>query len=177
MASFQEAIGKTLLFEGGYSNNPNDAGGETYRGISRVNWPKWAGWPIIDRWKTAIYSYDVRFPAVLDTDQQLQGLVVDFYQQNFWQYDGLDDQQVADKVFDLSVNIGKVHAVKILQQAAGVKDDGLYGPNTERVVNLHPQGSLETAIRIAAENYHKEIVQLHPQDAQFLGGWLKRDDS
>lgn len=168
MADFSQSIGKTLLQEGGYVNDPSDSGGETYRGISRNNFPKWEGWRLID----------VNYHLMLDKNTELQGLVVDFYRQNFWQYDGINDQQVADKVFDLSVNVGKVHAIKILQQAAGVTPvDGLYGPNTEKVVNLHPQGSLVTAIRIAAENYHKEVAQAHPEDQKFLADWLRRDEA
>lgn len=163
MADFSTAIGKTLLWEGGYSNNPNDSGGETYEGISRKNWPNWSGWHYVD--------------AGNFSDPGLQGAVVSFYRQNFWQYDGINDQDVANKTFDLSVNVGKVHGVKILQQAAGVTTDGVYGPNTEAAVNAHPIGSLTPVIRISAENYHKAIVATHPQDAIFLAGWLRRDDS
>jgi lysozyme family protein len=36
----------TLRNEGYYVNDKDDSGGETYRGISRVNFPKWAGWAI-----------------------------------------------------------------------------------------------------------------------------------
>ena len=172
MASFQEAVGKTELFEGGYVNNPHDSGGETYRGISRKNWPKWAGWSCIDQAKTR-----EGFPKYLDTNATVQGLVIDFYHKNFWDYDGLNDQYIAWKVFDLGVNIGKPHAVKILQQAVGTNLDGVYGPNTERLTNLHPKGSLATILRASAEQYHKQIVVTHPEDAIFLKGWLKRDEA
>lgn len=174
MASFQLAVAKTEIWEGGYSNNPLDSGGETYRGISRKNWPKWAGWPLIDDYKKC----NCRLcKALLDDDVKVQGLVVDFYHVNFWQYDGLNDQDVAWKVFDLSVNIGKVHAVKILQRAVGTNVDGVYGPNTERVANGHLEGSLTPLIRAAAEEYHKQIVVTHPNDAAFLKGWIRRDEA
>ena len=176
MASFQEAVAKTELFEGGYANNPHDSGGETYRGISRKNWPKWAGWPLIDQAKNeAGIMLPLNFK--LDRITELQGLVVDFYHKNFWDYDGLNDQYIAWKVFDLGVNIGKPHAVKILQQAVGTNLDGVYGPNTERLTNLHPSGSLATILRASAEQYHKQIVVTHPKDAIFLKGWLKRDEA
>lgn len=177
MANFQEAIGKTLLFEGGYVFNPHDSGGETYRGISRNNWPHWEGWPRID---VAKARHDVgigEIPGSLDTDSILQGMIVSFYLKNFWNYNGIEDQQVADKVFDLGVNIGKGHAVRILQQAVGTTCDGIYGPNTERLVNLHLKGSLAPVITLSAEQYHKQIVLSHPEDAEFLRGWLRRDDS
>lgn len=37
--------------EGGYANVLGDKGGETYMGISRVYWPSWPGWPVIDDWR------------------------------------------------------------------------------------------------------------------------------
>jgi lysozyme family protein len=172
MAEFAQAVAKTEIWEGGYSNNPADSGGETYKGISRRNWPKWEGWKIVDSSK----GYP-DFSLCLDKNLGLQGLVVDFYHKNFWDYDGLNDQDVAWKVFDLGVNLGKSHAVKLLQQAVGTNQDGVYGPNTERLANNHPPGSLAPLIRTAAENYHKSIVQSHPQDAEFLHGWLRRDEA
>jgi lysozyme family protein len=172
MADFSQAVAKTELWEGGYANNPHDSGGETYRGVSRNNWPNWAGWHIVDLLKA-----QTNFPKSLDIDSELQGMVIDFYHKNFWNYDGIIDQDVAWKVFDLGVNVGKVHAVKILQRAVGVNTDGVYGPATESATNRHPYGSLTPVLRIAAENYHKEIVAIHPEDAGFLNGWLRRDDA
>jgi lysozyme family protein len=174
MADFTIAVAKTELWEGGYSNNPNDSGGETYRGISRKNWPNWAGWAIIDNVRHS--SPTIGWPDELNSYSDLQGLVIDFYRKNFWDYDGINDQDVAWKVFDLGVNVGKVHAVKILQQVVGTNQDGIYGHNTERLVNSHPSGSLATMIRTSAELYHKAIVQSHPEDAVFLKGWLARDE-
>ena len=51
MANFQQAFQHTAAAEGGYSNNPKDKGGETYRGIARKYWPDWAGWIIVDEYK------------------------------------------------------------------------------------------------------------------------------
>ena len=35
MANFQEALKKVLVYEGGYVNDKDDAGGETYKGITK----------------------------------------------------------------------------------------------------------------------------------------------
>ena len=51
MANFNKAYKKTAASEGGYSNDPEDPGLETYCGISRRHWPKWPGWKEIDRHK------------------------------------------------------------------------------------------------------------------------------
>ena len=38
-------------FEGNYSNDKDDPGGETYKGISRNMNKDWEGWKIIDSYK------------------------------------------------------------------------------------------------------------------------------
>ena len=48
MASFGEAFEHTMGMEGGYANDPQDVGGETFMGVSRVYNPGWYGWTIID---------------------------------------------------------------------------------------------------------------------------------
>ena len=172
MADYSIAVQNTELWEGGYSNNPADSGGETYRGISRKNWPNWNGWQVIDAAKNLS-----GFPHSLDINTTLQGLVVSFYRAAFWQYDGIQAQAIANKIFDLSVNVGKVHAIKITEGAVGTEQDGVYGPATEAAINATDSGSLLSSIRSSAESYHEQIVQTHPEDAQFLAGWLRRDAS
>lgn len=172
MAIFEGAIGVTLLREGGYSNNPSDSGGETYEGISRNNWPSWEGWAIIDSKK-----YLPTFPKCLDLNLELKAAIVNFYRTNFWIYNEINEQVVANKLFDLSVNVGKVHSNKIIQAVVKVDQDGFLGPQTIMAINSTSSGSLLTLIYIAASAYHEEIVREHPQDAQFLAGWLKRDSS
>lgn len=172
MADYTIAVQNTELWEGGYSNNAADSGGETYRGISRKNWRNWNGWLVIDAAKN-----QPDFPRSLDFNSTLQGQIVSFYRAAFWQYDGINAQVIANKIFDLSVNVGKPHAIKIAQMAVGVYPDEVYGPNTEQAINATDSGSLLTSIRSAAEQYHTLIVQTHPEDAQFLAGWLRRDAS
>ena len=48
MANFNEEFKKVILVEGGYVNDPDDAGGETYLGISRRYNPNSKIWNIID---------------------------------------------------------------------------------------------------------------------------------
>ena len=51
MADFEKAFINTMGYEGGYVYDPDDAGGETYKGISRRYHPSWPGWRIIDKVK------------------------------------------------------------------------------------------------------------------------------
>ena len=47
MAEFKKAYDKTMGHEGGYVHDPDDAGGETYKGISRRYHPGWEGWKVV----------------------------------------------------------------------------------------------------------------------------------
>ncbi|KKK79728.1 hypothetical protein LCGC14_2830570, partial [marine sediment metagenome] len=40
MANFEKSAEKLGIFEGGYSNDKNDAGGETNHGISKRSYPE-----------------------------------------------------------------------------------------------------------------------------------------
>src|SRR5580692_10490694 len=104
-SNFAFAITKVLANEGAYSNNPSDPGGETYCGISRVSFPNWAGWVIIDT-----YKHESSFPKNLVTVSGLSDLVKSFYFTNFWHFDGIVDPNVAEKTLDLWVNLGRDRA-------------------------------------------------------------------
>ena len=56
MAKFSISLQKTLAHEGFYSNDPDDLGKETYKGISRIFHPKWNGWTIIDSFNKLLAS-------------------------------------------------------------------------------------------------------------------------
>ena len=56
MANFDIEFEKLILAEGGYVNDHDDAGGETYLGISRKNNPNWSGWKLIDSIKKGIFD-------------------------------------------------------------------------------------------------------------------------
>jgi len=79
MAEFNIALQKTFVYEGGYSNDPDDLGGETYKGISRASHLAWKGWFIIDKYKDKS-----GFPVILDRDIELQKQVELFYLYEFW---------------------------------------------------------------------------------------------
>jgi lysozyme family protein len=115
MADYKKAIEKVLKTEGGYVNDKNDKGGETYKGISRKNWPDWEGWEIIDREKK-----NKNFPKSLDSLVFLQDAVLKFYKVIFWDKvwgDKINLQSVAEKLFDSAVNEGWVPAIKRAEES------------------------------------------------------------
>jgi len=66
MANFINAFQKTIVNEGGYGNDPDDPGGETYKGFARKIHSKWEGWTTIDLQKRQAGS-----PATIYRDPEL----------------------------------------------------------------------------------------------------------
>lgn len=117
MAQFDEEFDKVILAEGGYVNDPDDAGGETYLGISRKNNPKWIGWEVIDNIKKKYGTKGIT--ARLKKDTALTNSAKLLYKQNYWDVLELDDipsQSIAHEMFDTCVNCGKTTAIRIAQQ-------------------------------------------------------------
>jgi lysozyme family protein len=185
MSDFGKAFDRTMGHEGGYANNPNDAGGETYKGISRHNWPKWNGWSNIDAVKSTLdaqptfntktYNLWVKgLNAAAGANADLQEQVQSFYKTNFWKNLGsITDQRIAEEVFDKAVNCGDI-ASKWIQRAAGVVDDGQIGPHSIEVINSKDPVELLEAFNTTAKNYYLAIIERKPSQAQFKTSWLGR---
>ncbi|MEE9384342.1 MAG: glycosyl hydrolase 108 family protein [Nannocystaceae bacterium] len=144
---FADVFQRTMHHEGGYSNNPDDLGGETYKGISRVYHPSWIGWAIVDGWKAKhLQAPENRDEGWLQNNERMQRYVREFYKAQFWDtWRGDDvleiDGAVAAEVFDTGVNMGVQKAVYYLQRALNVlnregeswldlEEDGLMGSRT-----------------------------------------------
>ena len=174
MGDFKTALARTLRWEGGYSNDPVDRGGETYRGISRRNFPEGAGWITIGNLRAAGLD--------LDANAQLQHDVEEFYRREFWNRvhgEALPDS-VAAEVFDCAVNCGVGTAARFLQRAVGVKDDGAIGQDTLRATAgyIETRGipALVADLKQQRRERYTRIAQNDPSQQRFLKGWLRRAD-
>lgn len=128
MANFKISWLKTRVHEGGYVNDPKDNGGETYRGISRKNFPNWPGW------KEVIKSKRLRGDIILT----LESLVEQFYIDNFWnpiKGNEIINQKVADELFDSSVNMGIHEAVILTQRSLNIPESGKVDSSTLNILN------------------------------------------
>ena len=118
MANFDIEFEKLILAEGGYVNDSDDAGGETYLGISRKNNPKWIGWKTIDSIKKIYGTKNIT--ARLKENESLTNSAKLLYKINYWDVLELDDipnQDIAHQLFDTCVNCVKSIAIRIAQQA------------------------------------------------------------
>lgn len=162
MAQFESAFSKMMRNEGGYvlTNIPNDRGGMTYAGISRRAWPKWPGWLDIDRGQTPLTS-DVRA----------------FYKTNFWDKingDFIDNDKIAESIFNFGVNTGTRVAAKLAQIVVGVEPDGDIGPKTLEELNKIPDAMFIPAYTLAKIARYRDIVKRDRTQLKFLLGWLNR---
>ena len=112
--TFNDAIDRVLGHEGGYVNDPSDPGGETQWGISKRSYPH------------------INIKEL--TREGAKGI----YLRDFWQplngdklYDG-----VAYQLLDFAINSGIETAIRYLQRAIGVADDGHWGPVSQKAADM-----------------------------------------
>jgi lysozyme family protein len=115
-SSYDEALRRVLVHEGGYSNHPSDPGGPTNWGITIHDARAY--------WKTEATAADVRSMPV--------EVAKDIYRSKYWDAMRCDDLPagVDYAVFDYGVNSGIGRAVRVLQRLAGTNVDGEVGPDT-----------------------------------------------
>lgn len=169
MATYEKAIPHILKWESGYVNDPDDMGGETYRGITRKNFPKWSGWAFIDEEKK---KGEIEEKTIF---QEIETKVHAFYKVEFWNKiycDMMKDERVALFMFDWFVNSG-YHAVRGAQRVLNITVDGVMGNGTLRAINNAPD-SLFEALKQERINFLKGIVAKRPSQEKFLKGWLNR---
>lgn len=181
MADFNIAYEKTAQIEGGYSNHPDDPGGETICGISRRYYPYWGGWQFVD--------------AVDDKKSLLKHRgfiykVSTFYKTIFWDYfslDAVDDQTLANEIYDSAVNLGHSRVTKWIQTALNILNrkqkkwfdiamDGAFGPTTRKTLLVamdEGEGRYILKLLNAYQGtYYSEVCLKNEKKESFIHGWL-----
>lgn len=175
MAKFEDAYKITERNEGGYANNKADHGGETYAGIARNFWPNWSGWMIIDKAKSV--SKTAPLINQYAKDNGIDAHVSKFYKTNFWdalKLDLINDQQVANNIYDFGVNSGTVKAAKTLQRVLKITDDGIIGNQTINASNAMQADDLHNAYNGARIEFYNQLAARDASQKQFLKSWLSR---
>ena len=146
--SFDRAFQVTVGVEGGYVNDPADPGGETRYGISKRAHP------------------DIDIKAL--TLEQAQAI----YRRDYWQAASCERMppKIAIAVFDAAVHHGPKTAVKLLQRALRVADDGEYGRITHGT--LQSRDTNETLDLLLAQR--AIYLTTCPAWPTYKLGWLKR---
>lgn len=170
MTGLEQALKFTLDYEGGYANNPADAGGETFRGISRRFHPEWEGWPTLDAMKT-----DSSFPSNATGSGPLYDMTTRFYETQFWDAVHGDELPVplAMAVFDCAVHSGPGTAIRLLQSSLQIDADGVMGPVTVKAAHDSGQGGVVDYLTARAV-YLDDIICNKPDQRVWTKNWCKR---
>lgn len=170
--TINDIIDKTLAHEGGYSNNSKDPGGETNWGITK-----------------AVAIANGYTGNMKDLTREF---AINIYKREYFDKPSFDlvypiSNIIAQELFDTSVNMGTVTAVKFLQDALNLLNRNQYiydnipvdGKIGSKTIN-----TLSTALRYHNEALicktmnglqfmrYVEIVRNNPSQEEFIKGWI-----
>lgn len=175
---FAVALAYVLIFEGWYSCDPRDPGGETYRGISRRHHPTWPGWPIVDVIKRSTDRDDL-----FQKDLKLAGMVSDFYRASFWDKMRCGEMppKVAAKVFESAVNLGCAWPIQTIQKILPIytnRDagpvDGIPGAMTIGALSGVNEDLIVASIRSNQMVMYETLCRQNPELRVYALGWHRR---
>lgn len=153
-----------------YVNNPGDNGGPTKYGVTLATMQTY-GHDLDGDGK--ITAKDV----ALLTEAQAEAIA----KKAFWDFfkgDEINDQSIAQIIFDWGWASGTVTAAKQVQHLLELVSDGKFGPNTIAKINAFVQagraGELFTKIKNARLQFVKDIVSKNPSQVKWLQGWENR---
>ncbi|MCD4828802.1 MAG: hypothetical protein K8R90_05155 [Candidatus Cloacimonetes bacterium] len=187
-ARFTSCLDRTLRHEGGYSHHPSDKGGRTWRGIAEKRAGRgWVGW---ERLAEIVTQNTDDWQEVAFADEELVGLVRDFYREAYWEpLRGKDlaalDLDLAGCLFDLGILFGRGTIVMELQRTINalnthgryddLKVDGAVGPRTlaslKRCGRYDDIRLLVVSDRLTAAR-RRAAADVDQRD--FVNGWIIR---
>lgn len=178
MANFEIFYPLLIESEGYYANVPGDHGGETYSGISRINYPGWPGWTYLDEKKQEYFGKIIPWNSHF---VNLDGPVKSFYKTEYWdrmQGDKFPEQMIANPVCDWYVNSGE-HALKVLQVILSVPADGEIGPKTLSALQSDCIDVKYRMLLLSRYNnerilFYQSLAAKHPDQQKFLPEWIAR---
>jgi lysozyme family protein len=145
--TFDRAVKFVIAEEGGFVDSPKDPGGATKYGISQKSYP----------------FLNIRYITVEEA--------IEIYRTDYWEKLPTLSDRLGFLVFDAAVNVGVTTAIKMLQQAVGVKPDGYFGPQSKMA--LERVERVEVLIRFQAERA-RHYALLDDLDDTYARGWMRR---
>lgn len=175
MNKIEQIIDATVKKEGGYTNNPNDSGGETMWGI------------------TAAVAREVGYTGPMKAMTRDQAVAI--YTAKYFLAPGFDkvlalSPSIAEELFDTGVNMHPTTAVRMLQRALNwfnkrgehypdLIDDGVLGPTTLKALKAYlelrkAQGELVLlrALNALQGVRYGELSERRQKDEDFMFGWF-----
>lgn len=176
MSSFDIAVNYVIAKEGGLNIDQNDAGGITNHGIS-LRFLK----SLTDARKYGFDPETINSDTIRDlTLTQAKGL----YKGEFWNnapFERINNQNNANFIFDMAINMGIHPAIKSAQRACWavkrkrniIVDDGILGEKTIKMIN-ECGVCLLPAMRSERAGDYRVIIERNQSDLKFQDGWMNR---
>lgn len=158
MITFDKAFARLINSEGGFTDNPEDDGNWTggKKGLGELKGTKFG---------IAASSYGYLDIKNLTLDQAKV-----IYQRDFWDVIGGADPAVKFQLFDAAVNHGRGNAIRFLQRAASVADDGDWGKHSQAALDAMEKNDI--LLRFIA--YRLKFWASLKKFDQFGRGWTNR---
>ncbi len=180
----ENIISAVIEVEGGYTNNPNDRGGETIYGITRS---------VAENHKHLWSKYNFNG----NMKDMPKALAYDIYYQSYWRRTFCPQLSqihplIAFHVFDLAVNGGSGSVVKQLQRLLNVLNrqgrdypdlvvDGIIGQRTVDALSAFVKRNGHQGLRnfiiglgMLQGAFYINITENRQQNEVFMNGWLNR---
>ena len=176
MADVKKYAKWVLKWEGGYVNDPLDAGGETNKGITIATW-KAAGYDVSEKIPEVVTKSNKKYKNVTKslyemTDEQFIKILKEKYWDK-WQADKIKSQSVAEMLVQWVWGSG-ITGIKEAQKVLGVVPDGVVGAKTLGAVNSCNPRELWEKLKKAREQFFRDLVKKRPASQKYLQGWLNR---
>ncbi len=154
--NFDDALQRTLVWEGGFSDHPQDPGGATMKGVTLRTFQDFFG---ADK-------------TVDDLKNITPAQLASLYRTNYWDKCSGDQlpSGVDFAVFDVAVNSGPGRAAKFLQAAVGANQDGAIGPGTLGLVGAAAPAAMINAVCDERLSFLQSLNTF----ATFGAGWTTR---
>ena len=158
--NFDRAFELLIGHEGGYTNNPNDngnwTGGQKGKGVLKGT-----------KYGIAANTYPNEDIRNLTWDRAKQ-----LYKRDFWDAVHADTLPgaVAYNALDGAINSGASRSIQWLQKAAGVADDGRWGPVTQAAISKADPNDL--VLRYCA--YRLDFMTRLSSWPTYSRGWARR---
>lgn len=176
MNDFDTAFASVVGIEGGYSNNPNDSGGETMFGIT-----------------IAVARENGYTGPMRDMPLSFAKRV---YKRKYWDINKLDavaelSYSIAYEMFDTGVNLGATRAAEFLQSSLNVfnrrgkdyrdiAEDGKIGPATLgaltaflKLRKAEGETVLLRDLNVQQGWFYRTLSQRRQKDEDFMFGWYR----
>lgn len=160
MADYKQMVPWIKKWEGGWANDPDDAGGCTMMGITIVAYQKYFG-----RDKTCS---DLRN---ITNDEWTY-----IFTKGYWdrmKADYIASQAVAEICVQMCWGSGPATAIKKIQKLLGCKQDGIVGPITLRLLNSEDEITMFNKLYDMRKAWLEAIAK-KGNNKKFLRGWLNR---